>query len=111
AAHPAVVEQICNFFYSGFLISVVKPALLQVLQDEQESVAAATVYLQLCIETVTEPSLLRTVIRMLLLERDDERRLLIEVIVSRIASGDKLGVASLSLLDSLLQIGCEDLML
>ncbi|XGW15153.1 hypothetical protein V3C99_000994 [Haemonchus contortus] len=108
AAHPAVVEQICSFFYSGFLISVVKPALLQ---DEQESVAAATVYLQLCIETVTEPSLLRTVIRMLLLERDDERRLLIEVIVRRIASGDKLGVVSLSLLDSLLQIGCEDLML
>ncbi|KAK6058388.1 hypothetical protein COOONC_04042, partial [Cooperia oncophora] len=108
AAHPAVVEQICSFFYSGFLISVVKPALLQ---DEQESVAAATVYLQLCIETVTEPSLLRTVIRMLLLERDDERRLLIEVIVGRIANGDKLGVVSLSLLDSLLQIGCEDLML
>ncbi|KAK6053432.1 hypothetical protein COOONC_09062 [Cooperia oncophora] len=88
AAHPAVVEQICSFFYSGFLISVVKPALLQ---DEQESVAAATVYLQLCIETVTEPSLLRTVIRMLLLERDDERRLLIEVIVGRIANGDKPG--------------------
>ncbi|VDO50938.1 unnamed protein product [Haemonchus placei] len=91
AAHPAVVEQICSFFYSGFLISVVKPALLQ---DEQESVAAATVYLQLCIETVTEPSLLRTVIRMLLLERDDERRLLIEVIVRRIASGDKLYLIS-----------------
>lgn len=30
AAHPAVVEQICSYFYSGFLISVVKPALLQV---------------------------------------------------------------------------------
>ncbi|KAK5984530.1 hypothetical protein GCK32_015269 [Trichostrongylus colubriformis] len=108
AAHPAVVEQICSFFYSGFLISVVKPALLQ---DEHESVAAATVYLQLCIETVTEPSLLRTVIRMLLLEKDDERRVLIDVIVGRIANGDKLGVVSLSLLDSLLQIGCEDLML
>lgn len=108
AAHPAVIEQICNFFYSGFLISVVKPALLQ---EEQEGVAAATVYLQLCVETVTEASLIRTLIQMLLLEVDDEDRLLIEVIVSRIASGDKLGVVSLSLLDSLLQIGCEDLML
>ncbi|KAK6745092.1 hypothetical protein RB195_011663 [Necator americanus] len=108
AAHPSVVEQICNFFYSGFLISVVKPALLQ---EEQEGVAAATVYLQLCVETVTEAPLLRTIIRMLLLERDDERRLLVEVIVGRVASGDKLGVVSLSLLDSLLQIGCEDLML
>ncbi|KAJ1357502.1 hypothetical protein KIN20_015667 [Parelaphostrongylus tenuis] len=94
AAHPAVVEQICNFFYSGFLISVVKPALLQ---EEQEGVAAATVYLQLCIETVTEASLISTLIRMLLLEVDDENRVLIEVIVGRIASGDK--------------IGCEDLML
>ncbi|KAL6725987.1 hypothetical protein Aduo_008001 [Ancylostoma duodenale] len=108
AAHPSVVEQICNFFYSGFLISVVKPALLQ---EEQEAVAAATVYLQLCVETVTEAPLLRTVIRMLLLERDDEDRTLVEVVVGRIANGDKLGVVSLSLLDSLLQIGCEDLML
>ncbi|KAK5984295.1 hypothetical protein GCK32_019189, partial [Trichostrongylus colubriformis] len=48
---------------------------------------------------------------MLLLEKDDERRVLIDVIVGRIANGDKLGVVSLSLLDSLLQIGCEDLML
>ncbi|KIH48574.1 hypothetical protein ANCDUO_21355, partial [Ancylostoma duodenale] len=57
---------------------------------------------------------------MLLLERDDEDRTLIEVVVGRIANGDKimssisllqLGVVSLSLLDSLLQIGCEDLML
>ncbi|RCN45432.1 hypothetical protein ANCCAN_08582 [Ancylostoma caninum] len=108
AAHPSVVEQICNFFYSGFLISVVKPALLQ---EEQEAVAAATVYLQLCVETVTEAPLLRTVIRMLLLERDDEDRALVDVVVGRIANGDKLGVVSLSLLDSLLQIGCEDLML
>ncbi|VDM59624.1 unnamed protein product [Angiostrongylus costaricensis] len=89
AAHPAVVEEICNFFYSGFLISVVKPTLLQ---EEQEGVAAATVYLQLCVETVTEASLIRTLIRMLLLEVDDENQLLIEVIVGRISSGDKVNV-------------------
>uniref|UniRef100_A0A0N4YUH2 UPF0518 protein (inferred by orthology to a C. elegans protein) n=1 Tax=Nippostrongylus brasiliensis TaxID=27835 RepID=A0A0N4YUH2_NIPBR len=108
AAHPAVVEQICSYFYSGFLLSVVKPALLQ---EELESVAAATVYLQLCIETITESSLLRTVIRMLLLERDEDRQLLIEVVIGRVSSGDKLGVVSLSLVDSLLQICCEDVML
>ncbi|VDN33921.1 unnamed protein product [Cylicostephanus goldi] len=48
---------------------------------------------------------------MLLLELDVDRQVLIDVIVRRIANGDKLGVVSLSLLDSLLQIGCEDLML
>lgn len=43
AAHNAVVEKITDYFYSGFLISVVKPALMQ---DEKEAVTAATVYLQ-----------------------------------------------------------------
>lgn len=43
-AHESVVAKIAEYFYSGFLILVVKPALLQA--DDRDAVAAATVYLQ-----------------------------------------------------------------
>lgn len=46
-AHDAVVDKIAEYFYSGFLILVVKPALLQA--DDRDAVAAATVYLQVSV--------------------------------------------------------------
>ncbi|CAJ0580916.1 unnamed protein product, partial [Mesorhabditis spiculigera] len=109
AAHGAIVEKIAQFFYSGFLMSVVRPALLQ---EEREGAAAATVYLQICLSTVTEEPLLRTIVRMLLLEKDDDDILpIIQIIISRIKIADRLGTVSLSLLDDLIQLGCEDVML
>ncbi|CAJ0942772.1 unnamed protein product, partial [Mesorhabditis belari] len=109
AAHPAVIEKIAQFFYSGFLMSVVRPALLQ---EEREGAAAATVYLQICLSTVTEEPLLRTIIRMLLIERDDEDvQPIIQIIISRIQIADRLGTVSLALIDDLIQLGCEDVML
>ncbi|CAI4229186.1 unnamed protein product [Auanema sp. JU1783] len=108
AAHPYVVEQICSFFYSGFLISVVKPALLQ---EEREAVAASTAYLQVCIDAISEAKLIKMIIRMLLVEKDDDNNILLNIIVNRIRGTDRLALTSLQLLDCLLQLGCEDLML
>ncbi|GMR40910.1 hypothetical protein PMAYCL1PPCAC_11105, partial [Pristionchus mayeri] len=111
-AHEAVVEKIAEYFYSGFLILVVKPALLQA--DDRDAVAAATVYLQVILETLTETPLVRTVLRMLLVERDaddEHRRAMIDVIVERVRTGDKLSVVSLSLLERILDLSCEDALL
>ncbi|PAV77676.1 hypothetical protein WR25_23514 [Diploscapter pachys] len=109
AAHKSVVDQICNYFYTGFLINVVKPALLQ---EEPEWVATYTAYLQMCIDTVTEPPLLKTILKMLLLEKDEvTNKPLIQIIVERVKQNDRLAVVSLALLDCLLHLGCEDVML
>ncbi|GMS87441.1 hypothetical protein PENTCL1PPCAC_9616 [Pristionchus entomophagus] len=111
-AHESVVAKIAEYFYSGFLILVVKPALLQA--DDRDAVAAATVYLQVILETLTESALVRTVLRMLLVERDaddEERRAMIGVVVERVRAGDKLSVVSLSLLERVLDLGCEDTLL
>ncbi|GMT17759.1 hypothetical protein PFISCL1PPCAC_9056 [Pristionchus fissidentatus] len=111
-AHESVVASIAEYFYSGFLVLVVKPALLQA--DDKEAVAAATVYLQVILETLTEPALVRTVLRLLLVERDvdDERRRgMAAVIVDRVEMGDKLSVVSLSLLERVVDLACEDAIL
>eukprot|EP00080_Pristionchus_pacificus_P002835 PDM62855.1 hypothetical protein PRIPAC_50070 [Pristionchus pacificus] len=111
-AHDAVVDKIAEYFYSGFLILVVKPALLQA--DDRDAVAAATVYLQVILETLTERALVRTVLRMLLVERDvddEERRTMMTVVVERVKTGDKLSVVSLSLLERVLDLLCEDALL
>ncbi|CAI5445342.1 unnamed protein product [Caenorhabditis angaria] len=108
SAHKDVVKQISAFFYTGFLINVVKPALLQ---DDRQYIAASLAYLQLCIETITEPMLLRSIIRMLLTERDENSALLFERILSYTKSGDKASVVAISLLDTLMKLCCEDIML
>ncbi|CAD6188257.1 unnamed protein product [Caenorhabditis auriculariae] len=108
AGHVRVVEQICDFFYSGFLISVVKPVLLQ---DDREWIAACLSYLQMCVEVITESALLFTIFRLLLTERDDGGSILYERIILFTTVRDKAAVVSLSLLESLSQLCCEDFML
>ncbi|CAB3402184.1 unnamed protein product [Caenorhabditis bovis] len=108
AAHPAVVAQISKYFYSGFLIPVVKPALLQ---DDRQYIAASLAYLQLCLETITEPVLIRAVVELILTERDENGTLLFERIMNYMKSGDKASIVAISLTDTLIQLCCEDVML
>lgn len=59
-----------------------------VIQDELEGAAACTAYLEAACGVLTETSLIRTLIRLLLVERDDCETPLIQVVVSRVSSSN-----------------------
>eukprot|EP00081_Caenorhabditis_elegans_P018070 NP_498407.1 UPF0518 protein C05D11.8 [Caenorhabditis elegans] len=107
-AHSEVVGNIASFFYTGFLTNVIKPAFLQ---NDREYIGASMVYLQMCLETIVEPVLVRSIVQMILTERDDNGTLFYEIVISYVKGGDKTSVTSLSLIDSFLKLACEDVML
>ncbi|XP_026276761.1 FHIP family protein GF15501 isoform X2 [Frankliniella occidentalis] len=122
-AHPLIKTQMLEFLYQGFLVPVMGPALLQEsvgLCDEQidtaldastiEDLTAATAYLELFIRSVSDPGLLCSFVRFLLEDKFDGERIL-DHLVQRINSKTRLGVVTLSLLDSLVSLYCEDVML
>ncbi|VDN04149.1 unnamed protein product [Thelazia callipaeda] len=105
-AHSCVVAQVIAYVYHGFLLPVVLPSLLEGGQDE---LISSTAYYHLCLESVTEPALVQTVIKLLLVESDNNKRV-VDVIVERISYGNRLSQVSLSLLRTLIDLRCEDIM-
>lgn len=106
-AHPLIKSQMLEFLYQGFLVPVMGPALLQ---NTVEDLIAATAYLELFIRSVSEPGLLCSFVRFLLEDKFDGERIL-DHLIQRINSKTRLGVVTLSLLDSLVSLHCEDVML
>ncbi|VDK52185.1 unnamed protein product [Anisakis simplex] len=107
-AHDYVVSQIVTYIYNGFLLPVVLPSLLQ---SGQEELISSTAYYHLCIDTVTEPALIQALIKLLVVEECDRNKKIIDVIVERIAPGNRLSQVSLSLIRTLIDLRCEDVML
>ncbi|CAL2036088.1 unnamed protein product [Caenorhabditis brenneri] len=107
-AHSEVVGNIAEFFYTGFLTNVIKPAFLQ---NDREYIGASMVYLQMCIETIVEPVLVKSIVQMILTERDDNGTLFYEIVISYVKGGDKTSVTALSLIDCFIKLACEDVML
>lgn len=106
-AHPSITSQMLEFLYQGFLVPVMGPALLQ---NTVEDLVAATAYLELFLRSVSEPGLLCSFVRFLLEDKFDGERIL-DHLVQRINSKTRLGVVTLSLLDTLVSLHCEDVML
>ncbi|XP_017888480.1 UPF0518 protein AAEL005291 isoform X2 [Ceratina calcarata] len=122
-AHPLVQKQLLEFLYHGFLVPVMGPALLQdsigltVEQlDAQEhwttvdELVAATAYFDLFLRSVTEPGLLRSLVRFLLEDNYDECRIL-DSLIQRISSRSRLCIVTLGLFETLVNLNCEDIML
>ncbi|XP_046748145.1 FHIP family protein CPIJ015043-like isoform X2 [Diprion similis] len=122
-AHPVVQKQILEFLYQGFLLPVMGPALLQEslgLTIEQldapqhwtavDELVAATAYFDLFLRSVTEPGLLRSLIRFLLEDNYDECRIL-DSLIQRISSRSRLCIVTLALFETLVELNCEDVML
>ncbi|XP_012150405.1 FHIP family protein AGAP011705 isoform X2 [Megachile rotundata] len=122
-AHPLVQKQLLEFLYHGFLVPVMGPALLQdslgltIEQlDEQEhwttvdELVAATAYFDLFLRSVTEPGLLRSLVRFLLEDNYDECRIL-DSLIQRISSRSRLCIVTLGLFETLVNLNCEDIML
>ncbi|XP_031841804.1 FHIP family protein AGAP011705 isoform X2 [Nomia melanderi] len=122
-AHPLVQKHLLEFLYHGFLVPVMGPALLQdslgltIEQlDAQEhwatvdELVAATAYFDLFLRSVTEPGLLRSLVRFLLEDNYDECRIL-DSLIQRISSRSRLCIVTLALFETLVNLNCEDVML
>ncbi|XP_058788639.1 FHIP family protein AGAP011705 isoform X2 [Phymastichus coffea] len=106
--HPLVQEQLLEFIYRGFLVPVIGPALLQTTVEE---LVAATAYFDLFLRSVTEPGLLRPLIKFLLEENYDDNRIL-DHLIRRISSQiPRLSMVTLALFETLVDLNCEDVML
>ncbi|XP_056012705.1 FHF complex subunit HOOK-interacting protein 1B-like isoform X4 [Ostrea edulis] len=106
-SHPAIRTQLIKFIYDGFLVPVLGPALHQ---NSREEVIAATAYLELFLRKTTEPNLLRTFLKFILMEQNDEI-IILDSLITRINSSSKpLCVVSLSLFKTLVDLNCEDVM-
>uniref|UniRef100_K1PX18 FHF complex subunit HOOK-interacting protein C-terminal domain-containing protein n=1 Tax=Magallana gigas TaxID=29159 RepID=K1PX18_MAGGI len=112
-SHPAIRSQLIKFIYDGFLVPVLGPALHQMndeSENSREEVIAATAYLELFLRKTTEPNLLRTFLKFILVEQNDEI-VILDSLITRINSSSKpLCVVSLSLFKTLVNLNCEDVM-
>ncbi|XP_005107718.1 FTS and Hook-interacting protein isoform X2 [Aplysia californica] len=121
-AHPRVRDQLIEFIYSGFLVPVLAPALHQditglpiplldtdLFRISREEVMTATAYLELFIRHVTDPNLLKAVLKFVLTERYDDV-LLLDSLLSRITSNTSLSTVTLALFHTLIDLNCEDVM-
>ncbi|KAF0293043.1 UPF0518 protein [Amphibalanus amphitrite] len=119
--HPLIADQLLDYVYQGFLVSVMGPALHQggsaaaaqgasPDSNSMEEIITATAYLDLFLRSIDQPGLVRTFLRLILAHRYEERRI-IDTLVQRIAATSKLCVVTLSLLHTLLDLNCEDVML
>ncbi|XP_076811105.1 FHF complex subunit HOOK-interacting protein 1B-like isoform X2 [Clavelina lepadiformis] len=116
-AHESVSNQLLDFFYNGFLVSVFGPSLHKkrgTVESESETsaneVVVTTAYLNLFLRSVTAPALMRCFLKFLL-THCHENNVIINTLIQRIASGNRLALVSLSLIRTLVDINCEDLML
>ncbi|EFO24916.2 hypothetical protein LOAG_03568 [Loa loa] len=106
-AHDYVVSQVITYVYHGFLLPVVLPSLLQGGQDE---LISSTAYYHLCLDSVTETALIQAIVKLLLNESCESNKKVLDVIVERISAGNRLSQVSLSLIRTLIDLRCEDIM-
>ncbi|KAF5918778.1 hypothetical protein HPG69_005816 [Diceros bicornis minor] len=84
-AHPLVQKQLVDYIHNGFLVPVMGPALHKTSVEEM---IASTAYLELFLRSISEPALLRTFLRFLLLHRHDTHTIL-DTLVARIGSNSR----------------------
>ncbi|XP_051983243.1 FHF complex subunit HOOK interacting protein 1A-like [Xyrauchen texanus] len=106
-ANTSIREQLVGYIHNGFLVPVLAPALHKLTLEE---VMTTTAYLDLFIRSVSEPALLHTFLRFILLHRHDNVHIL-DTLVSRINTPFQLGTVSLALFRTLIGFYCEDVML
>ncbi|XP_039295133.1 UPF0518 protein GI14169 isoform X2 [Nilaparvata lugens] len=124
-AHPIVCEKLIHLLHGAFLCRVMGPALLQENEgvslqgygysaplqlSTEEELATATAYFDLFLRSLSEPGLLNSFIKFLLKDTYEDQRI-IDCVVMRIKSKTRLCVVTLSLLETLVELNCEDVML
>ncbi|CAF1069854.1 unnamed protein product [Adineta ricciae] len=121
-AHPTIGHHLLQYIYHGFLVPVLGPSIhqdlhemplkfsdLQHFSNTMDEVIAATAYLDLFLRTIHEPALLKVFLKFILCARIDEMSLL-DTLIQRINFSTKLGLVSLGLFYTLINLNCEDIM-
>ncbi|CAF3378729.1 unnamed protein product [Rotaria sp. Silwood1] len=121
-AHPTIGYHLLQYIYHGFLVPVLGPSIhqdlheiplkfsdLQHFSNTMDEVIAATAYLDLFLRTIHEPALLKVFLKFILCARIDEISLL-DTLIQRINFNTKLGLISLGLFYTLINLNCEDIM-
>ncbi|XP_011706204.1 PREDICTED: FTS and Hook-interacting protein homolog, partial [Wasmannia auropunctata] len=80
------------------------------LQTTVEELVTATAYFDLFLRSVTDPGLLRSLVRFLLEDNYDDCRIL-DSLIQRISSRSRLCIVTLALFETLVNLNCEDVML
>ncbi|PIK42762.1 putative FTS and Hook-interacting protein isoform X3 [Apostichopus japonicus] len=106
-AHPVVSEQLLRYFNDGFLVPVVGPALHQAPTEE---ITTATAYVELFLRSVTDQRLMKVFLEYICRGWHDNNRIL-DSLLKRIASNNKLCLVTMALMYTLVNINCEDVMM
>ncbi|CAH2095477.1 unnamed protein product [Euphydryas editha] len=106
-AHPSIRKHLLDLLYQGFLVPVMGPALLQSGSAEQ---ATAMAYLELLLRCVTSGGLLRVILHFLFTYEYDGIKV-IDVLLGRLEGNNQLCLVTLSLMETLIDLNCEDVML
>ncbi|XP_045538073.1 FHIP family protein GJ17503 isoform X2 [Papilio machaon] len=112
-AHPSIKKELLDLLHQGFLVPVMGPALLQVTSSAQNGAgerAAALAYLELALRSATPGGLLRAVLRFLFAYQYDGVTL-IDVLLTRLEGNSQLSLITLSLIETLIDLNCEDVTL
>ncbi|CAH0760634.1 unnamed protein product [Diatraea saccharalis] len=113
-AHPSIKKHLLDLLYQGFLVPVMGPALLQTkggpLQSGAGEQAAAMAYLELVLRCVTRRGLLKAVLHFLFVYEYDGVRI-VDVLLKRLEGNSQLSLVSLSLMETLVDLNCEDVMI
>nr|CDS27435.2 protein FAM160A1 [Hymenolepis microstoma] len=113
-SHQSVRQYLLYYIYSGFLMSVLRSTLNQ---QSLEEVTAAEAYLELFLRRLTEPSLIGLFLRFIVASTDEDESVL-SSLINRLSAnstgpGDEnyeLGMVTLSLFRTILNLNCEDIM-
>lgn len=112
-AHPSIKKHLLDLLYQGFLVPVMGPALLQTkgatLQSGAAEQAAGMAYLELLLRCVTRRGLLRAVLHFLFVYEYDGVRV-VDVLLRRLEGNSQLSLVSLALMETLIDLNCEDVM-
>uniref|UniRef100_A0A2A4K0J7 FHF complex subunit HOOK-interacting protein C-terminal domain-containing protein n=1 Tax=Heliothis virescens TaxID=7102 RepID=A0A2A4K0J7_HELVI len=113
-AHPSIKKHLLDLLYQGFLVPVMGPALLQTkaarLQSGSGEQAAAMAYAELVLRCVSRRGLLRAVLHFLFVYEYDGVRV-VDVLLTRLEGNSQLSLVSLALMETLIDLNCEDVML
>ncbi|XP_071846775.1 FHF complex subunit HOOK-interacting protein 1B-like isoform X3 [Apostichopus japonicus] len=112
-AHPVVSEQLLRYFNDGFLVPVVGPALHQnciEFEAPTEEITTATAYVELFLRSVTDQRLMKVFLEYICRGWHDNNRIL-DSLLKRIASNNKLCLVTMALMYTLVNINCEDVMM
>ncbi|VUZ55721.1 unnamed protein product [Hymenolepis diminuta] len=105
-SHQSVRQYLLYYIYSGFLMSVLRSALNQ---KSMEEVIAAEAYLELFLRRLTESSLIGLFLRFIVASTDESESVL-SSLITRLSANSTLGMVTLSLFRTILNLNCEDIM-